>query len=160
VLRLPLGRSPVRFRLPPTIAQDTAFDDAQVRVVELQELGWPSRTQSGSMLDGFAVNDVIFGGGTTVTVTFWLTVPPTDLQVRVYVVVVEIGPVETGLVVPDSPATEHDAPVVSTQLSVVEAPAPTLSEPAVNDAIAGTGTTVTVAVSVTEAFSEFTQVSV
>jgi hypothetical protein len=83
VLRLLLAVSPVRFRLPPTIAQDTAFDDAQLSVEELQELGWPSRTQSGSMFAGFAVNDMIFGGGTTVTVTVALVVPPTEVQLSV-----------------------------------------------------------------------------
>ena len=84
VLRLPLAVSPVRFRLPPTIAQETALEDDQLRVEELQDRGLPSRVwQSGSMLLGFAVNEVIFGGGATVTVTVAVFVPPTELHVSV-----------------------------------------------------------------------------
>jgi hypothetical protein len=61
--------------------------------------------------------------------------------------VAPIGPVRRGLVVPDRPATEQDAPAVATHVSVDEPPAATLAGVAVKIVvICGGGTTVTVTV--------------
>jgi hypothetical protein len=63
---------------PPVTAQDAPVDSAQLRVDKPTPL---------VTLDGFAPNDWICGGGTTVTVFVALWLPRSPVQVSVYFVV-------------------------------------------------------------------------
>ena len=92
-----------------------------------------------------ALNDVMLGGGTTVTVTVAVTETRTELvTVSVKVVVVERGPVDTGvpLVTAPTPWSTVPVPPLNTAVSVVLVPAVMVLAAAVKEVIVGGGTTV------------------
>src|SRR5438445_10819093 len=92
-----------------------------------------------------ALNDVILGGGTTVTVTVAVTETPTELvTVSVKVVVAERGPVDTGvpLVTVPTPWSTMPVPPLNTAVSVVLVPAVMVLAAAVKEVIVGGGTAV------------------
>jgi len=119
VLTLPLARTP--FKTPPAARQDAPVDSVQLKVDER-----PLVT-----LEGFALNDWICGGGTTVTVFVAPWLPRRPVQVSVYLEVAAmlaivwlplrlLGPLQPS---PELPSVAwHEVAFWVLQVSIVEAP--------------------------------------
>jgi hypothetical protein len=117
-----------------------------VQLVASVELQFSVAEPPTGMLAGEAVS-VTVGGGTTVTVTIWLAVPPVPVQLREKVVVTETAPVKAvppvGLLPVQPPEAVQVVALVELQVRVEAPPLATLAGLAVN-ATVGAGTTVTV----------------